>query len=516
LDEIELKFLIDAAEARLIWSRLKASGLPCTPRRVRSLHSIYHDTGGGALREAGISLRLRRAGRRWVQTVKIGARHHQGLSRTDEVECAVPGGRLNLSAIPDATVREAILRRLQDQPLQVVGETVIRRISCIVSLPGGTRVELATDAGRIIAGERSAELREAEIELLEGSAVQLFALARIILPRGGLRFSRLSKVARAELLGSEGYIEPPLAPVFSSRIAVDPGQNAEGAARVMMGECLDHLAANTVVVRALDDVEGPHQLRVGLRRLRSVFLLFRPILACPELERLEDEARWLGAEVGRLRDLDVLGRDVVGRQMKADPDEKSLRVLADVLDRMAQAERKALRRTLASARTQEFLIDLACFIETRGWLVSQDLSQTSRLAVPLRHFASGAIEARWRKVLRRGRHLESLDIGQRHALRKELKKLRYATEFLAPVFPGGQAERLGARLRALQNVFGALNDLALAEARLQDPTLPALRGPQVQRAVGLVLGSGRVRADQAWLRARALWRDFRSSHPYWK
>ena len=81
--------------------------------------------------------------------------------------------------------------------------------------------------------------------------------------------------------------------------------------------------------------EGPHQLRIGLRRLRSAFSVFSPVLQSPEMTRLNGEARWLGQEVGRLRDLDVVANDIVRREAEAHPDEPGLPALADALSRQA-------------------------------------------------------------------------------------------------------------------------------------------------------------------------------------
>ena len=71
------------------------------------------------------------------------------------------------------------------------------------------------------------------------------------------------------------------------------------------------------MVRKLDDTEGPHQLRVGLRRLRSAFLVYKSALESPEMARLSGEAKWLGQEVGGLRDLDVVANDIVGGRLRS-------------------------------------------------------------------------------------------------------------------------------------------------------------------------------------------------------
>src|SRR5262249_13450572 len=149
--------------------------------------------------------------------------------------------------------------------------------------------------------------------------------------------------------------------------------------------------ANVVAVRQLDDPEGPHQLRVALRRLRSAFSLFSSVLQSPELTRLSQEARWLGQEVGRLRDLDVVTHDVVRREADTHSEEPDLGALADALVQEASERRQHLRECLAGARVQAFLIGLARFVETRGWLLAQDFAQTERLAAPVSELAERAL-----------------------------------------------------------------------------------------------------------------------------
>src|SRR5437773_954169 len=111
MTEIELKFIVDERATRQLWARVKALKLANGKRKTRTLRSIYLDTPDHALKKSGIALRLRRDGRRWIQTVKTGARLHGGLSQVGEVENPAPGGRLSLGAIPDSSVREEIILR---------------------------------------------------------------------------------------------------------------------------------------------------------------------------------------------------------------------------------------------------------------------------------------------------------------------------------------------------------------------------------------------------------------------
>ena len=293
-------------------------------------------------------------------------------------------------------------------------------------------------------------------------------------------------------------------------------QTAEQAARDILRECFDQIAANVRVVVQLDDPEGPHQLRIGLRRLRSAFSVFATVLASPEITRLQLEAQSVGQEIGRLRDLDVVANDIVKREAETHPEESGIAALVPAIEQRADAFRSEVRQLLAGQRTQTFLIDLARFVETRGWLVPDDFGQTARLAEPVTGLAEAALNKRWKKVGKRARALETLDAAERHDLRKQLKKLRYAADFLAPLFPQRRVEPFLKRLRKLQNVFGELNDAAMIKSMFSGAEAIAAADARTQRAVGWVLGASQARAAIGWAGVRDLWRKLEDTRPFWK
>lgn len=290
----------------------------------------------------------------------------------------------------------------------------------------------------------------------------------------------------------------------------------ETVLREILRECADQIAANVEVVWMSDDAEGPHQLRVGLRRLRSILAMFADIVRCDELDRLDKESRWLAKEVGELRDLDVVRRVVVDREIERHPAESALASLASAIDTRAVARREALCLTLVAPRAQSLLHDLTQFIETRGWLLSMKLAQTTQLAMPVRDCAYRALEKRWRKVVRRGRRFRILGDEERHDLRKELKKLRYTVEFFADLYKTKRVKPMVRRLKKLQNIFGALNDAQMARTILESADLASPLNLQGQRAVGWVLGASQARAEVAWPDARKQWRKFKSTEPFWR
>ena len=137
------------------------------------------------------------------------------------------------------------------------------------------------------------------------------------------------------------------------------------------------------------------------------------------------------------------------------------------------------------------------------------------LGAPIKGLASDALAERWRKVRKRSKGLETLSIEKRHELRKELKKLRYGVDFFGGLFAARKVKPFRKRLKTLQDVFGTLNDVAVAEGVLMRDDAPARDDPSAQRAVGRLLGARQRDSDHAWTEARADWNDLRALPRFW-
>jgi CHAD domain-containing protein len=269
------------------------------------------------------------------------------------------------------------------------------------------------------------------------------------------------------------------------------------------------------VVAASDAIEGPHQLRVGLRRLRTAFAVFGPSLGKEAFAALNATARRLGQVVGALRDLDVLVEEVIAGQAALGLDEPALEALMATLEPRRRAVRAEVRAALAAPESVGFLFDLGQMIEGRGWLSPSDYTQTERLAAPILTEARSILTRRLTRVRKRGRKPEKLSAEELHELRKELKKLRYAADMLSPVFAARRVEGHLKALRRLQDTFGSLNDAAMAREILSGPEAPGAGDAEAQRAVGWVLGAlaVRIRDDRPALFER--WAALMKARPFW-
>lgn len=513
MTETELKITLDAKGLKALMRHPALARHRLAPRRREQLVSIYYDTPGHALAVAGIGLRLRRIGRRWVQTVKVGSGGF-GLFSQAEVEVPAPGGRLVLDGPDDSGVFAAIAEATGGAPLSPVFETRIRRTSERLEAPGGGEVELALDAGEIVAGEASAPIHEAELELVSGQVGALYDLAAELFPRGPVQFSAANKAAHGYRL-ARGEPAPRRAARHAGSLDYPPEATVETVARDVFRDCFAQIAANMALIASLDDPEVPHQFRVGLRRLRAAVLVFRDSLGAEALRPLADEARRLGQVVSPLRDLDVLIAEVVADAAALGLDPPAHAALVAALDARRETARAEVRAALAAPEAVGFVFALGRMIEGRGWLAPMDYAQSARLAAPIGEVAPRMLDARLARARKRGRHVRRLDAEGLHALRKELKKLRYAADMLAPIFPKKRVAGYVRTLKALQDDFGSLNDAAMAEACLTGRGAPAFGDPAAQRAVGWVLGTLAVRMAHDRPRLFAHWEDLAGAKPFW-
>jgi len=138
-----------------------------------------------------------------------------------------------------------------------------------------------------------------------------------------------------------------------------------GEGTTLLRERLTRLAAavhDAEAAARAEDPEGVHDLRVAMRRTRSLLTTFGPLLDAEAADSLKVELRWAAAELSTLRDLEV----VQERLEELLDTERSELVLGGVATRVAdhdreqaRAERESLDRLLADDRWAALLARLA-------------------------------------------------------------------------------------------------------------------------------------------------------------
>ena len=254
------------------------------------------------------------------------------------------------------------------------------------------------------------------------------------------------------------------------------------------------IRANRAGAAAGRDPEFLHQLRVGMRRLRSTLQACRPLLRRKETRRLDRRLGEALRALGDARDWDVFELDLG----------------TPALRRLAHARAESARRhARAAARSAlfRFLPD-----EALAWARSRPWREGSRAGEAIDAFARRALERAYARLLDAADGIDWKDAPRRHRVRIRVKRLRYACDCFAAAWPDEVSRPFFARLRQLQEILGELNDVDVQRRFLQQ--LVESGAP----ARAAMLASQRIaRRERSLLpKLRRAWQGFAAVNPYWR
>lgn len=478
------------------------------------LRALYFDTPSRALVRARIALRLRLEGDQWVQTLKMPGEH--SLSRI-EINQARPEATLDLSIYAGTPVGD-VLSGLTE-PLQVCYETDVQRLLRDIRAPSGV-VELAFDRGWLRAGALQLPISEVEFELKRGKLEAVFEIGRTWQQRFGLILDFRSKAERGDRLAQLALALTTLeaqdtsdtasfeqqaqdraqlvADFWKARSAasidlatVIKERDAAQALAAVTSECLEHIVRNTAVLCEVDTAgicraatpEHVHQLRVGIRRLRSAWSFFDGLTELPSPEHRQKIKTYF-SQLGGTRDEDVLKESILPLLAVA-----GLPPL--VLPTSPRQDSSA--ENVASTDFQSWLLDTLaqCTIPatisdalTKPTATALNASSTDfefpRAPRPphkpaLKPLLIKKLKKWHQQVVRSGLIFQTLDIEQQHALRKKSKRLRYALQYCESLFPESNLSLYRKQLATVQDILGEMNDLYVAQ-----PLFESLKAEQPQ------------------------------------
>lgn len=470
---------------------------------TRTLHSVYYDTPEHELGRSGAALRLRKTRNHWVQTFKHGGSAESGLHSREEHETPTPAQILNLPALL-ATPAAGLFSdaRIRDR-LAPVFTTDFRRTTCVVEIAPGETAELAIDIGTIGAAGRTLPIHEIELELLSGSPRNLFAFARALLGEIDFRLENTSKAERGYRLARNEAAQP----VRASPPRLTPDMSWETALATILGSCLNQLQANDQGVIESEDPEFIHQARVAIRRLRSAFSVFRPVLPDAELGDLRDRFRGLGNALGSARDWDVFVAETMPAVLEPFGNDPALVALLDAARACQRSERDVASVAISDRAYAALLLDLA------AWMARDPApSRTDSAAGRVLPVASSLLARQHRRTRRAGKSADRAHPESLHALRIQIKKLRYAVEFFGSLYSTKAVRRFAGGLAALQDILGGLNDAAVTARLLDDAGMQA---DPLSYGRGIVRGWTAARAEAGLVHFDDAWARFRHLRPFW-
>jgi len=504
--EFELKLDLSEEDFERLIAHPRLSG-PRLERSEKLLKSIYYDTPDLRLRDLGVTLRVRNNGKGFVQTIKAECRFENGISNPIEVEALLDSPKPDIERISDKSLRRKLSKAVTGFPLAQAFQTVVTRTSYKLET-GDSLVELALDRGEARAKRRKTPIREAELELIKGNPEVLLGITQELFAGQTVHLSPMTKAERGYRLLLKTPVAPPeLAPAKATQADVKSGQTCGAAFAAIFRSAGEQIIHNRSAVLETDAAEGAHQLRVGLTRLRAAHRALEPLVDTPAFDQLEDDARAIARAVGELRDADVLIEDIYAPVAGDVPDQQGFDELHRVLQAHRAAKQGVARACLRAGRWSRLLLSLALWpavLETDASLQQQSIED----------YAKQALKRRWKKVAKCGRAIEHLEPEEKHKMRRSLKKLRYMIEFFAPVFPGKDVKPFVKQLKTLQDVFGYVNDVRMAE-QLRTIAVEFGEGPDSALSAGIVLGTHEGKAAETWTHAQEEWRRLKSRDRFW-
>jgi triphosphatase len=464
MSEFELKFQVPQERAEAVAGALQRDAV-----QEQKLRARYYDTADAALAAAGLVLRLRQEGSQWVQAAK-----GPGANAFERLEHEVP--------LAEGDLLEPVLARHASHPLaaclrKALGkdpaplacflETDVTRLSRVVSA-GDSAVEIALDRGELRAGERRQPVLEIEFELKKGSGAALVELAGRWCDEHGLWLDPLSKSAAGQRL-AQGLTQPPPVHAADPRLQV---RTLAGFAAAALRAGLDQALGNARELAAGRGGDAHvHQLRVGLRRVRTVL---RELAGVGELAAVREEAEPL------LRELfQVLGQH------------------RDRATLVPALEREILAAGGPRITWQPELPDLGAAVRApsvqSAWLLllaaAHRLEETPQQASAPLKAARRLLRKRLHKLHARlqrdGRGFGELDEHGRHDVRKRLKRLRYLAELSQPLFDGDAITGFVGELKAAQDALGRYQDEVVGRGLFREQ---AAQDPAAWFAVGWLAG----------------------------
>lgn len=469
----------------------------------KHLYSTYFDTPDCALLQKGIGLRVRKIGDTYTQTVKTAGSGLGGLHQRQEWETEVFGNSPNFNQLPDGML--LLLQEIDFNEVKAIFVTDFMRQTWQLQLEEGDHIELALDLGKIETPSTSESLHEIELELKSGSIAQIYQTALSLQKDLSLTIENHSKAERGYALYRTKQLR------FHKAVPLDltPNLTAEQAFSVICWSCLTHLQANEDMVLQGNDIEGVHQMRIALRRLRTLFNLYEPLIPPTSHRKLRRKLKWIAKALGVARDWDVFAETlrIINKQL---PKDNLLKGLKKAVSQQQHCAYTNVRTLLRSPRYSRLLLQISLWLTQQDWRRECNAENLARLNQPVKEFASDMLRKYRRKITKRGEQLGEINAEQRHLLRIAVKELAYGLRFFAALYPIESVTAYKKILSQLQDELGILNDTRVALQLLNQTDLAVdaqvhyfLRGWYVYQQV------------ERSTRLTAVWQTFSAQAPFW-
>ncbi|MCU7905783.1 MAG: CHAD domain-containing protein [Candidatus Thiodiazotropha sp. (ex Epidulcina cf. delphinae)] len=246
---------------------------------------------------------------------------------------------------------------------------------------------------------------------------------------------------------------------------LNPEQSVSEAFKAILRHNFNYLLEWEQTARSWDDIEGVHQTRVSLRRMRSALWAFRSAIPQKISKTWSEELRYLANQLSMARDLDVFideGLEAVQGKLPLRGKES----IAAIAHRRRALAYQRVNAMLDSDRYTRFKTEFSAWLDEKGW-EQADLKMKYRktLSSNIVPFSRKLLDGLERRVLEAGSHVDKESAQAMHQLRIECKKLRYSAEFFILVLKG--LDEFIHHVKRLQDLLGIMNDVSVMQNLLE-------------------------------------------------
>jgi CHAD domain-containing protein len=370
-------------------------------------------------------------------------------------ECPQAPAALFARDVPEGDLRDRLQRAIEVRAVAPIARVHVRRRTArILGAQHKTVVRLIVDEPSATVDHATAPL-PARLCLigLRGYDKALRRVRRIV--EGDLRLAEAGRTLADEAVlragGTPGGMPSKI------QVELNPSQRADTAAVELLTRLLAVIEANLPGTLDDVDIEFLHDLRVAVRRTRSVQRELKRVFAPDDLARFRADFKWLQAVTGPSRDLDVylLEFDQFAATLPA-AQRSDLAPLRKLLRDRRRLERRRMVRALRSQRTKRILAEWREFLTRLPALPEDDRPHASR---PIATVAGRRIAGVYEQMVGMGAAIDrDSPAVALHDLRKKAKELRYLLEFFGGLFAAETVDPMVKRLKALQDTLGRFQD----------------------------------------------------------
>ncbi len=289
-----------------------------------------------------------------------------------------------------------------------------------------------------------------------------------------------------------------------------PGLSIDDAFQHILRQDSEYTKQWLPVAYNREDIEGLHQARIGLRRMRSALSIFRRVIPREHLMAMGMEMRWLAHAFTMARDVDVfvtetLQDEEVMKKVECKEGIKKVRAIAEA--RCARGYEK-VRATLDGERYKNFEKNFTDWLENKRWREGMDEAALAKLDRPVETFAQKMMSRRFFRIFSSGAQLGMTSDHELHQVRIRIKKVNYASVFFTPLFNEQGMNAFTAIVKRVQSCLGTINDVAVMNDLIQ-AILEEEKGVDwdVKKALKEMISLRRKQAKKAKKSLPDCWRD---------